>query len=183
MRIIVVLISLAGAAVAACASGGAGAPGSPSMETVRVESGNALMTTTMHPAINANGATLALPLDRTWAILRFVYDSLGIPVATMDAASHIIGNPDMKLRRRLGEVGLSTYINCGNAQGTPSAETYEIRMSVLTQAVSLNSTSTSVLTTVEARGRPITMSGEFTLCSSTGALERRVVDFVKATSK
>jgi hypothetical protein len=180
MRTIVVLTC---ATLAACASGGAGAPGSPSMETVRVASGNAMMTTTLHPTINANGSTLAFPLDRTWAALRLVFDSLQIPVATMDAASHIIGNPEMKLRRRLGDVSLSQYINCGNTQGAPSAETYDIRMSVLTQAVSQSPGSTSVLTMVEARGKPITMSGEYTLCSSTGLLERRLVDLVRATLK
>jgi hypothetical protein len=168
--------------VMACASGGA-SPGSPSIETVRVQSGNAMMTTTMHPSINANGAPVAFPLDQTFAALRFVYDSLPIPVATLDPVSHVIGNPEMKLRRRLGDVGLSQYINCGNTQGAPSAETYEIRMSVLTQALSVSQGSTSVLTTVEARGKPITMSGEYTLCSSTGVLERRIVDLVKAKLK
>jgi hypothetical protein len=97
----------------------------------------------------------------------------------MDAASHVLGNQELRLRRRLGEVGLSHYINCGNTQGAPSAETYDIRMSVLTQAVSATPTSTSVLTMVEARGKPITMSGEYTLCSSTGELERRIVDLAK----
>lgn len=177
MRLIVPLIC---AALAGCASGSAGSPGSPTMETVRVASGTGTMTTTMHPTINANGATIAFPLDQTWAALRFVYDSLAIPVATFDQSNHVIGNVEMRLRRRLGSVGLSQYINCGNTQGTPSAETYDIRMSVLTQAQATSAGSTSVLTTVEARGKPITMSGEYTLCSSTGVLERRVVDLVAA---
>lgn len=170
-------------ALAACASSGASPSGAPTMETVRVASGNSMMTTTMHPTVNANGATIAFPLDQAWAALRFVYDSLGIPVATLDPASHTIGNPEMKLRRRLGDVGLSQYINCGNTQGAPSAETYEIRMSVLTQAQPAASGSTTVTTMVEARGKPITMSGEYTLCTSTGTLERRIVDFVRARLK
>ena len=92
------------AALAACASGGAAPPGSPPMETVRVASGNGVMTTTMHPTLNANGGTVAFPLEQTWAAVRLVYDSLGIAVATLDAPNHIIGNPELKLRRRLGDV-------------------------------------------------------------------------------
>ena len=179
MRAIAVLMCTT---LGACASG-AVAGGSPSMETVRVASGNAAMTTTMHPTINANGGIVAFPMDRTWAAVRFAYDSLEIPVASMDPANHIVGNSDMKLRRRLGAVGLSQYIDCGRLQGAPGAETYDIRMSVLTQVVPATATTTSVLTTVEARGKPITMSGEFTLCTSTGVLERRIVDLVTARLK
>ena len=170
----------ASALSAACASGGGGTTGSPAMETVRVASGNSAMTTTVRPTVNASGATVAFSLALTWAALRAVYDSLGIAVATVDQGNHVIGNPEMKLRRRLGEVGLSKYIDCGNTQGAPSAETYEIRMSVFTQAQAATPTSTSVLTTVEARGRPITMSGEYSICSSTGLLERRIAELVKA---
>jgi hypothetical protein len=174
-----VIVTLTCATLVGCASGGAGSPGSPPMETVRVQSGSAMMTTTTHPTINANGATVEFPLDQTWLALRLAYDSLSIPVATLDREAHVIGNPEMRLRHRLGNVGLSQYINCGNAQGTPSAETYDIRMSVLTQAQVVAQGSTSVLTMVEARGKPITMSGEYTLCSSTGLLERRIVDLVR----
>ena len=175
------LILLGGCvALAACASSGGGTTSSPAVETVRVASGNSAMTTTVRPTVNASGATIAFPLDHTWAALRSVYDSLGIPVATVDPGNHVIGNPEMKLRRRLGEVGLSKYIDCGNTQGAPSAETYEIRMSVFTQAQAATPTSTSVLTTVEARGRPITMSGEYSICSSTGVLERQIAELVKA---
>jgi hypothetical protein len=153
------------------------------METVRVASGNSAMTTTTHPTINANGATVPFSLDRAWSVLRSVYDSLEIPVATVDPSNHVVGNPDLRLRRRLGSVGLSKYIDCGNTQGAPGAETYEIRMSVFTQAIASTPATTSVLTTVEARGRPITMSGEYTLCTSTGFLEKRVAELVAAKLK
>jgi hypothetical protein len=171
-------VLVASAALAACAS--TGVPGSPSVETVRVASGNGVMTTALHPTLNANGGMINAQVGQTWAFLRTIYDSLGIAVATLDPAKHIIGNPDLKLRRRLGEVGLSKYIDCGNAQGSPSAETYEVRMSVLTQAQVVSEWQTTVLTTIEARAKPITMSGEFSLCSSTGALEKRILEMLKA---
>ena len=95
-------------------------------------------------------------------------------------ANHVIGNPDLKARRRLGEVPLGRFLNCGTTLGSPNTDTYEIRLSVLTSARRDSSGGTIVMTTVDAKGRPITISAEYTSCTSTGALEQRIVDLLKA---
>jgi hypothetical protein len=130
------------------------------------------------PTLAQNGGSVAFPVDRVWRVIRSAYDSLAIPVTTFDSPSRTIANAELRVRRRLGEVPLSTYINCGNAQGPPSADTYEVRLSVATQVRADSPGSAFIATTLDARARPITISGEFAQCTTTGALERRVVDLV-----
>jgi hypothetical protein len=69
-----------------------------------------------------------------WVALKTTYDSLAIPISTIDPATHTMGNTTMRVRRRLGNIAMSKYINCGNTQGGPSADTYEIVLSVVTRA-------------------------------------------------
>ena len=70
-------------------------------------------------------------------------------------------------------------IDCGTTQGGPSAETYDIRLTVTTR-VSAVEGGTSLSTTVEPMGKPVAFSGEYIRCSSTGVLESRLADAVKA---
>jgi hypothetical protein len=179
-------ILLACVAVVGCASGNVVQQASPPVETIRVGGAGALSGATMTMStvhdVNPNGGTVPFAIDPVWAALRMVYDSLGIAVATFDPKNHLIGNPTVKLRRRLGNTSLSKYIDCGNTQGAPSADTYEVILSVLTTARS-DKEGTTVLTTVEAQGRPITLSGDYTRCSTTSALEAKIVGMVNAALK
>jgi hypothetical protein len=45
-----------------------------------------------------------------------------------NAATGTMGNSSLRVRRRLGDVAISKYINCGNVQGGPSADAYEIQL-------------------------------------------------------
>jgi len=170
------------AAAGACASsGGAPSPSSAptTMETTRIAAGTGTMTMTTNRDIATNAKTVAYGIDGVWAAVRAAYDSLAVPVAIFDAATHSVGNSALRVRRRLGDVALSKYLNCGSTQGFPSADTYEIQMSVLTQLRSdPESGGTTILTTVQGQGRPMTISSEFTPCASTGGLETRIVDLV-----
>jgi hypothetical protein len=120
---------------------------------------------------------VAFPEDRVWAVMRAVYDSLGIPVASFDASTKTIGNTGLRLKRRLGEVALSKYINCGSTQGFPSADTYEVFLSVTTSVrpAASGPQATQISTTVDGQARPITFSGEPVRCSSLTTLEARIV--------
>ena len=156
--------------------------GSPTVsETVRVGSGaGGSMTAEIHPTVNAIGATVPFSMDRTWTAVRSAYDSLALPVATFDAATHTVATTTLRLRRRLGETSLSKFINCGNTQGGQSADSYEVQLSVQTVLQAADAGTTRVLSTVTAEGRPITLSGEYTRCTSTGNLERAVAAIVAA---
>jgi hypothetical protein len=165
----------------ACASANGPAASSTATETIRVGGGaGGTMTAEIHPTVNAIGATIPFTVDRTWGAIRTVYDSLSLPVATFDPATHTIASPTLRLRRRLGETSLSKYINCGNTQGGQSADSYEIHLTIQTVLRAADAGTTSVLSTVSAEGRPITLAGEYTHCASTGTLEGRVGELVKA---
>jgi hypothetical protein len=79
---------------------------------------------------------------------------------------------------------MSKYVNCGNVQGVQSADAYEIIASIVTKLQPGDTPSeTVILTSVEAQGRPITISAEYMRCTSTGALETRISDIVAAQLK
>ena len=159
-----------------------GVVGSPTTsETVRVGGGaGGTMTAEIHPTVNAIGGVVPFTMDRAWGAVRTAYDSLSLPVATLDPATHTIASPTLRLRRRLGETALSKYINCGNTQGGQSADSYEIQLAIQTVLQAADAGTTRVLSTVTAEGRPITLAGEYTHCTSTGNLERRVAELVNA---
>ena len=125
--------------LAACASGGSTATGSP--ETMRVVGGGGLAS----GAVNIRGASatasvskVAFPVDVAWRALPAVYDSLRIPPTTLDARTHHFGNEGMKIRQRLGTVALSKYIDCGQAQIGPSADSYDVFLTVTTTLRAVN---------------------------------------------
>jgi hypothetical protein len=113
-------------------------------------------------------------------MLPAVYESLGIPVTDRDPAARTIGNTSYKVRRRLGDVPLSRYLDCGSTQGAPSADSYEILLSVNTRLQSATADSTTVSITVNAMGRPVFVSAEYVRCGSVGGLEKRFFDTMNA---
>jgi hypothetical protein len=169
-------------ALVGCASSGA-TTGSPSQqETTRISGGVGLPTMTVdtHPTSASGPIVVGFALDRVWGALRAGFDSVALPVASVDQATHTISTAPLRVRRRLGDVAMSKYINCGNTQGGNSADSYEIVLSVSTRAQAAESGMTSLVTSVEAQGRPITLAGEYTRCTSTGELENRIARVVTA---
>jgi len=175
---LVCLAAAVGCASGTASSGGAGSTGTVP-QTVRVVTGTSTnLSASMMNSPSANGGTVAFPEERVWAVMRTVYDSLGIPVAAFDPASKTIGNNSLRLKRRLGEVALSKYINCGSTQGFPSADTYEVFLSITTsiRPDASGPQATQISTTVDGQARPITFSGEPVRCSSLTTLEARIVE-------
>jgi hypothetical protein len=115
-----------------------------------------------------------------WAVLPAVYDSLHIPRSQVDEATHVLGNTGLKLRRRLGTIPLSRLLECGSAQGGPSADTYEVFLSILTTVQPGTEAGTAfVATTIDAQARPVSFAGEYVRCGSKGELEQRVLNSLK----
>ena len=170
MRALVLLPGLL-MTLTACAT----STGNPSgSETVRVAGAAGGMTAEIHPTDQLRGGDVGIPIDRVWAVMRAVYDSLQLPVASADTPNHTIDSPNLRVRRRLGDTPLSKYLNCGNTQGAQSADTYEIRLAVRT-TLSTHGGATSVMTNVAAEGRPVTISADYTRCTSTGNLENKIL--------
>jgi hypothetical protein len=174
---------VAAAALAGCASsGGVQQAGTipTTMETINVRGavGGSMSMAMVHEA-NANGAAVSYGAQETFIALRAVYDSLGIPVTTLDQTNRVIGNAAFKIRRQLARVPLSKYLNCGTTQGGPSADSYELIVSISTQARPQGQR-TLVMTTLDGQGRPVAMSGDYVHCATTAALEAHIVEMTNA---
>jgi hypothetical protein len=174
------LLPLALATLAACSSSKP-AETAPAPQTVRVvggASGPIAMGMSASSA-DARTTTISAPLADVWRALPAAYQSLNIPLSTVDSTTWVMGNSGFNLRRRLGTVPLVRLIDCGTTQGGPSAETYDIRLTITTRATAVDG-GTSLATTIEPMGKPVAFSGEYIRCSSTGVLESRLADAVKA---
>lgn len=166
-------------ALTGCASSSA-VPGRPtSDESIRIVGPGRAIELRTSPTSPASVDTLFAPLDQVWRALPAAYEAIAIPVTDLDSANHVIANSGLKVRRRLGNVPLTRYLDCGDTQGAPSAETYEIHLSVLTHVQAAGAWGSIVATTVEAMGRPVTFSGAAVRCSSTRALESRLADILR----
>ena len=180
MRLTILFTLLTIVAVSGCASSGASSSAGTSIETTRVSGATGTTTLTSVTSLQPGFTTLEFPIDVVWRALPVAYDSIGIPVGKVDTLSHVVGNPGFKLRRRLGGVALTRYLDCGQAQGFRSAETYEINLAVLTQLQPSGTGTTTAATTVQASARPVNFAGEYAACSSTGELEKRVGETLAA---
>jgi hypothetical protein len=169
-------------ALAGCATSNAATGTTNSRESVRVAGGSGLgaMSVETHTTSTAVGGKVGFPVDRVWAPLRAAYDSLAIPVTTANVATGTMGSASLRVRRRIGDVAASKYLNCGNVQGGPSADSYEIQLSVMTTVVPAEQGTTNVSTLVEAQGRPMTVASEYMRCTSTGLIESRIVELINA---
>jgi hypothetical protein len=166
------ILSLLG--VASCAS----AP-------IASSEGRAVLGTAAEGGLHISGdeakmAMVAFPMTRVWGILPMVYDSLGIKVGDVDPDKRVLGNSQIKATRQLAKVPLSKYLDCGNAQGFPSADTYLVQMSVLTHLAEDKSGLTSISTVIQASARPMQFAGESVRCTTKYTLETAIVDGIKA---
>lgn len=148
-------------------------------QTVRVVGGAG--ATTQLTTTRSSGAvvgTFDMDLVRAWQALPSVYAELGVPITNRRVDVRSLGNSGFKVRRRLEGVPLTRYLDCGRAQGAPSAETYEIMLAVHTQLAAADDGRTTVTTLVDAMARPVNFAGEYSGCSSTGVLEQSIIDLL-----
>ena len=175
---------LAGTAVAACSSNPSPSTPAPepvtSGQTVRVSAASMGSTSArIVPSGGPNVLRVEASLDRIWKALPAIYDSLAVPLTVHDPRNRIIGNEGMVIRRRLGKVALSKYLECGRSQMDQNADTYEITMSVVTRLNVIDSVQTKVTTTVEASARGLQFAGQASACTTTGTLEIKFHQLLK----
>ena len=166
------------AVVAACASsGGSSASSRPATQTM---SGGGLGSLTVSNQVDLDVARIPYPADAVFRILASAYDSLGIPITTIDPVRKIIGNPGYKIRQRLGKVVLSKYLECGTTQIGPNADSYDVVLNVTTTVAADGATASTMTTVVDAQSRPAAFNQAYNRCSSKGLIETRLTDIVKA---
>ena len=169
----ITLLSLA--ALTACASGSSSTGAEP--QTMRIVGSGGLGSGSVgmrSASSTASVSKVAFPLDRAWRALPAVYDSLKIPPTTLDPKTHHFGNEGMKIRQRLGGVQLSKYIDCGQAQIGPSADSYDVFLNVTTTLSAVNAGETEVATTVDAAAKPLNFGQDYSRCTSKGTLENAI---------
>lgn len=167
--------------LAACATSNSSSAPTPASQTVRVVGATGGASLTMAGNNTSNVHTLAFGMDQVWRALPFVFDSIGIPVGTLDPAKRTIGNSGFKVRGRLKGVPLSRYIDCGNStQIGPNADAYDVNITMFAELHPGEAGATVLSTTMDAVARPATFAQEYSHCSSKGALETRFADILKA---
>lgn len=167
-------------AVAGCASARLPEAEPVVPETVRVSGGVTSTRIGATPTVAAHEGTVRAPWDRVWSVLPAAYDSLGVQPTIIDPRTRTVGNGGFRLRRRLGNVPLSRYLNCGTMQAIPSADTYDVYLEVQTRISQTENGGTMLATTVNGMARPVSFSGDYAPCSSKGAFERALIEVVKA---
>jgi hypothetical protein len=164
--------------LAGCASSGSSSAPPPAQQTVMAMGGGNLRVSA---ADGSNVHTIPFAVDRVWRALPAVYDSLGIPVASLDPVKRTMGNEGFKLRGRLKSVPLSRYVDCGNStQIGPNADSYEVVLTMLAEVRPAESGAATVTVTFQALARPANFAQEYSQCSSKGVLETRLIDLLKA---
>ncbi len=119
---------------------------------------------------------IAASVDRVWKVLPAVFDSIAVPVGLVDPQGHTIGNRGLKIRGKLGKVGLARYIDCGTTQIGPNAESYDINLTVTAALRPTGEGATAMTVDVEASARPMAFAQDPIPCSTKGALEQRIKD-------
>ena len=160
-----------------CASSSHPESARPTSESVRVV-GETGLNIRMAGSDGAATGTVAFAPDKVWTVLPAIYDSLGIPVGTVDPTRHLIGNTGFKAYQRLGKTSLAKLIDCGKTQGFPSADSYDIYLQITTQ-VQPRDAGSVLSTLVEASGRPMVVKGDYIKCSSLGVLEAAILGGVR----
>jgi len=123
---------------------------------------------------------IALGADSAYNLLLKVYADLQVPITSMDSRQRMAGNPNFKVRRRLGGVGLVKYLDCGNKDGTPNAETYDVVLNIVSAVGGATPGRSTVSTRVDAiASHPVFGSSNQLVCTTTGELEKRIAAAVK----
>lgn len=161
-----------------CASSG-NAPATPPPPPQNIEAAPGTRLRVEGQAVVVGG-TVAAPVDSAWKAVLAVYQELGIEPSILITDSRTIGNQSLKLRRVLGGVPLSRYLNCGAGTGVgPNADYYKVEMSVVTYLSANTDAATDVRTRVDATATPVSVASNQVVCNSTGVLEQRIVKMLQ----
>ncbi len=161
----------------ACSSSSAGGGGRPLTTTV----GSAdVGRMTIASGSTESVTELPFSADAVFRVLPSVFDSLAVPINSMDPATKEIGNTAMKVRSRLGKTYLSRYLDCGNTQIGPNADNYDVVLTVMARVVAASAATSTLTVSVEAQARPATYNQAYSRCSSKGGIEGRLAELTKA---
>lgn len=117
--------------------------------------------------------------DAVFRVMTAAYDSLGIPITGLDPAKKTIENNGVKIRNRLGKMPISTYLDCGNSQIGPNADSYDVYLNISTRVMADGGGASKLATLLEAQARPATYNQAYSVCTTKGVLEQKLADVVQ----
>lgn len=179
------VLLVAAITAAGCASGSSGGAAPTPNVTITpvtqriVTPGTTLNINTVD--VNAGHSHVIIgTMDAAWTALNVVYSDLKIPITTLVDAQHLLGNENFKVRRRVGEIPMQRILDCGNAQGIPNAETYDIVMTISSFLAPNPKGGLTLITRIDATGRSPTFARENAVaCHSSGTLEKDIAERVR----
>jgi len=131
----------------------------------------------------AQRSTVPVPLAEAWPRLVKAYSDLGIPLTTVNAADHRLGNEGMKRSHTVANDRISTFLDCGTGGGGANADIYSVNMSVASRLQTLTDSTTEVATMVQATAAPMTFGTAPVVCSTLGSLEAKIASLVAKGGK
>jgi hypothetical protein len=180
--LVVVLVALSAAGCAGSKGGTAANPTpttiTPITQRVVTPTSNININTV---DVNAGYTQLIVgSMDAAWTALNVTYGELKIPIGTLVDGQHLIGNDAYKVRRRIGRLPMQQILDCGNAQGIPNAETYDIMMSISSTLTTNPKGGLNLITRIDATGKSPNFSRDASVaCHSSGALEKEIAELVR----
>ena len=165
----------------ACASSGSGSTLTPAPQTMQIGDSPTGARVTVTGSDGSSVHVIPFAPDQVWRMLPIVFDSLGIPIGTLDPAKRTIGNAGFKVRSRLKNTPLSRFIDCGNStQIGPNADSYEVNLTLLAEVRPGDAGATNLTTAFQAVARPTNFAQAYSQCSSKGVLETRFIEILNA---
>jgi hypothetical protein len=166
--------------LAACASSGP-QTSTTQMQTARVtDAGGGSLAVTNMVTTRANVHAMTHSAEEVFRVLPEIFQELDLPVNEMNRDTRTIGHTGFTARRQLGRTLASRYLDCGRTQDRPSAETYELLISLTTRVQPTDGGTSTLQTTMHATARPVNFPSGVVNCTSTGGLEARIAEMVRS---
>lgn len=167
------------ALIAACTSGASGAPVATTVvEPSRLDTPGASYDLTRVEDRTVMTTSILAPVDSVWRVVPGVFLGLDVEPGTLNHTAHVISNTSFVVRRQLGGVNLSRYLDCGSGLTGPAANQLKITMSLVLQVVGDSSGVSTLRTQVNGYGQSEATSDPPVHCATTGALEARIAKMV-----
>jgi len=169
------------ALLGACASGGSQAGTdvgiAPAPQQITTAQGQNIRFNTTSTTV-AVTELIPVAVDSAFNLLMKVYADLQIPTTNIDSRQRMVGNSSFKVRRRLGGVTLTKYLDCGAKDGVDNADSYDIVLTVNSAVGGTGPTTSTITTRVDGVATHPVFSTQ-TSCSTKGELEKRIALAVK----
>lgn len=145
---------------------------------LRIQSARGSFDLEFLDAASVSRDTVRAIIQEVWSRLPESYSELAIPLDGVNPEAWLLGNVGFRAHGRLGGTPMTDYLQCGRTLTGDVADRYEVRLAVATQLHEAEG-GTVVVSAVSAHARPQAVSGNALHCTSTGLLERRIVQRIR----